>query len=532
MAVGQPIKLVDSLLPEKDAGPSNLFRSRESAELVIAMSGPLGCGIETAMTAAQAVLEEAGYSVTKVKLSEYIEEQLTKHRVSSEPKEGLGDAAARYWRLQDGGNALRKLSSENELLAEWATTEIAFTRTSDIREKGDPESIDKHVPKKRAFLLDQLKHPAEVHLLRAVYRNLFFLIGVLSVEGRRRDRLKEKGMTLEEVSLLMERDRNEPDESGQHLDKTLELADFFIRNDRPNREALKTQIKRFVDLMHGMNGVSPTSQEFGMYVAYASSLGSACLSRQVGAAILDIDGNVLGTGCNDVPRSGGGLYTAEAGSDDARCVNQEGQRCWNDWHKAQLRAEIVKTLCDTEGMQKEAATKVADAVYARSRIKDLIEFSRAVHAEMDAIISVARKGIRGLVGATLYTTTFPCHSCARHIVASGVTKVIYVQPYERSLAISLHGDSITLESEGAPRTPGDRQKMEFVHFEGVAPRRYISMFLPPGERKKDGIAVLTSLPDRRKAAPEYLDSYRDFEAKVLQHWKKISTEGNVSGEGA
>jgi deoxycytidylate deaminase len=378
-------------------------------------------------------------------------------------------------------------------------------------------------------------HSAEVHLLRTVYRNLFFLIGVLSVEKRRHERLKGQGMSPEDVAYLMDRDRNEPDEHGQHLDKTLELADFFIRNDRPNVEVMRTQLRRFVELMHGMNGVSPTRHEFGMYVAYASSLASACLSRQVGAAIVDHNGNVLGTGCNDVPRSGGGLYSAEAGADDARCVKQEGQRCWNDWHKMRLKEEIVTALRKSQAMDENAARKIADAVYATSRIKDLIEFSRAVHAEMEAVISVARKGMTGLVGATLYTTTFPCHSCARHVIAAGVAKVIYIQPYERSLALDLHGDSISLEPERAERPPQGteaRQRVEFLHFEGVAPRRYVSMFLPQSERKKDGVAVVYPLVSRRKAAPEYLDSYRDFEVKVVEHWNKISNEGGTAEAGA
>lgn len=43
-----------------------------------------------------------------------------------------------------------------------------------------------------------------------------------------------------------------------------------------------------------------------MYSAYAASLQSACLSRQVGAALLDDEGNLLAVGKNDVPKSGGG----------------------------------------------------------------------------------------------------------------------------------------------------------------------------------------------------------------------------------
>lgn len=502
---------------EKKSPPTKQFSSRESRELVLAFSGPLGCGIDQVVPLVAAILEESGYQVTRIKLSEYIETALSKGQVEVKTPVELGEAAARYSRLQDGGNELRRKYRASEILAEQAVKAIAVTRTTDVKEASE-EAEELHVPLKRAFLVEQLKHPAEVELLRAVYRNLFFLIGVLSVEARRRERLLEKRISKNEVELLVERDLNEPLEHGQHLDKTLELADFFLRNDRPSIEPLKAQLRRFVDLIHGANGVTPTADEFGMYVAYASSLASACLSRQVGAAIVDQGGHVLGTGCNEVPRAGGGLYSSESGESDARCIVREGQRCWNDWHKARLRDQVAEAL-RAEGVSDSKATTIAAAVYANSRIKDLIEFSRAVHAEAEAIIAVARKGVQGIVGATLFSTTFPCHSCARHITAAGIRRVVFIQPYQRSLALDLHGDSIVLEPDGG-NSEGDsssRSKVAFVHFEGVAPRRYVTIFQPRAERKQDGKAIALGVSLRQKPVPEYLDSYRTFEKKVLEH---------------
>ncbi|MFD2579396.1 deaminase [Novosphingobium colocasiae] len=55
-----------------------------------------------------------------------------------------------------------------------------------------------------------------------------------------------------------------------------------------------------------------------------------------------------------------------------------------------------------------------------------MNFSRSVHAEMEAIVSVARIGKGSTVESTLYTTTFPCHNCARHIVAAGITRVVFL----------------------------------------------------------------------------------------------------------
>lgn len=59
---------------------------------------------------------------------------------------------------------------------------------------------------------------------------------------------------------------------------------------------------------------------------------------------------------------------------------------------------------------------------------------------MDAIVSVVCAGNNSLDGCEMFTTTFPCHICAKHIIAAGIKAVYYIEPYEKSLAIELHDD--------------------------------------------------------------------------------------------
>jgi hypothetical protein len=117
------------------------------------------------------------------------------------------------------------------------------------------------------------------------------------------------------------------------------------------------------------------------------------------------------------------------------------------------------------------------AALRKTRIGLLIEFSRAVHAEMDAILSAARAGVSP-VGTRLFVTTFPCHYCARHIVTAGVHEVQYIEPYAKSLAIDLHEDAIETEPDKwkAPQ-PDGTGKVLFRAFVGVAPRLYPRAFL-------------------------------------------------------
>jgi len=109
---------------------------------------------------------------------------------------------------------------------------------------------------------------------------------------------------------------------------------------------------------------------------------------------------------------------------------------------------------------------------------DLLEFGRIIHAEMSAITDAARLGIE-IKNSTLYCTTFPCHICAKHIVAAGLDKVVFLEPYPKSYARELHSDSI--EIEGSEET----SKVKFIPFMGISPLRYRDFF-EKGRRKDKG----------------------------------------------
>ena len=151
--------------------------------------------------------------------------------------------------------------------------------------------------------------------------------------------------------------------------------------------------------------------------------------------------------------------------------------------------------------------KLREAV-RESDIRSLIEFSRSIHAEMEAILSVAREGKHSLVGATLYTNTYPCHNCARHIVASGIRTVVYIEPYLKSLAIELHSDVIS-------ELPDARNMVVFRQFHGVAPSNYLKLFRPKGARKAYGKLVRTAPESALPVFRVPLDAKREYEDKVI-----------------
>lgn len=503
--------LVESKSSSTGDRTSEKLKERESKELVIAFSGAVGSGLQKSVNTAKDVLLSEGYEVEEIRVSNLISEAM---KTKGEPVvNDVRNKKARIINLQTAGNSLRN-DLNNEILSELVVKEISIIRRLKQVEKMGSDESEEYVPTKTAYLINQLKHQDEVELLKTVYGDLFYLIGVLASEDIRKAALIDDGMSGSEAEEVMERDRKENIKYGQQLEKTLLLADFFIRDNHSNPKILYGKLERFIKLMHGYNGLTPTHDEYGMYSAFSASLKSACLSRQVGASIANNKGTILATGCNDVPKSKGGLYS-EGDHPDNRCVNKEF--CSNDKHKDKLCMEISQVLTDNLEINVEDATKLAYLIKDNSRLKDLIEFSRSVHAEMDAITSMAREGGVSIKGCKLYTTTFPCHNCARHIIASGIDTVIYIEPYEKSLALQLHGEDIVYDPS---ETENNFKKVVFIHFEGVSPRQYMNFFCLRGERKdENGIVIKNTIHPRHKVAREYLDDYRKFEVKIVQTLK-------------
>jgi deoxycytidylate deaminase len=235
---------------------------------------------------------------------------------------------------------------------------------------------------------------------------------------------------------------------------------------------------------------------------------------------------------------------------DNRCVHLQGGICFNHLEKDKLRAEIQNIaksslIENLERYEIESerlaaagmlAEKLAQTLREESRLKDLLEFSRSVHAEMDALVALARTGGASSQDGVLYTTTYPCHNCARHIIAAGIRAVYFIEPYEKSLAVELHSDAIDHSADEEPDLKGwddpDRKRdrrVSFLHFEGVAPRRFSDLFAADGERKDPVTGKANQFASREasKKVPEYLEGYIDIESRVVKHLKDIGIDSQT-----
>jgi dCMP deaminase len=130
----------------------------------------------------------------------------------------------------------------------------------------------------------------------------------------------------------------------------------------------------------------PDWDEYFLQIAHQVRKRSTCLRRQVGA-ILVKEKRILATGYNGAPK---GLE---------HCV-------------------------DTKDCIRES-----EDVPSGERF----ELCRAVHAEQNTVAQAAFYGVK-VEGSTLYTTTFPCVTCAKILINAGVVEIVYHSGYPDELS--------------------------------------------------------------------------------------------------
>lgn len=470
---------------------------------VIGLSGPYGSGCSSLAEEVVKIINDwPGCYCKRIQISDIIKywhKKLIDNVTVSLP---TSDPDRRKF-LQKAGNDIRK--KKHDLIGQLVAHEIR----ADAIEKENSENIEKTGT--FVYVVDSLKNISDLVSLRSIFKDEFFFCFVTANNEIRWRRMRDyKSWNEEGKAEFQQIDSIDSDQkqidpsvenSGQQVKKLAAHADYYIVNN-DTREDLHTTAYRMACLIFGLNINQPTKDEKSMHIAFSSANQSACLSRQVGAAIFTKEGNILAIGHNDVPKAKGGLYTIEDENLDHRCLNVGDRRCINDTNKEErfknLTDKINADLLDyfKSNLNKEALDLVEPlfsegsshpihetifSIVKNSQFKDATEYCRAVHAEMDALLSVCRNLSGSTIGASVYVTTQPCHNCVKHLIAAGVDRVVYIEPYPKSLGEELHSDAISLNPQ---QSDPSQRKISFLPYQGLAPRRYHDIF-DMHEKRKD-----------------------------------------------
>lgn len=495
-----------------------------SNELIIGLVGAVGSSLASLTNITKNLLEEKfTYEVEVIKVSKDI---LTKYFPHDYEASNTFNRISDY---MDKGNYLRKEYGSDYLALEVAKL-IANRRKQWSQNNHGADSSKRRV----AYIINSLKHEAEIHALRQIYSNSFFQLSLYESKTARTNALvHEYGISEESANKLIERDEGESNSYGQHTSEAFHLADYFLKFDKSHNE-LKESCFRFLKIVFADPYVTPTFNEFATYMSFTASLRSADLSRQVGAVITR-DQTILALGSNDVPKFKGGTYWPYFDESTGEIKDYDNGRdftCKEDANAIEKneiitdlfnKLEVVIDKSIDQDRTKNIKQEIRN-ILQESKIKDITEYSRAVHAEMDALLTCSRSNV-STAGASLFVTTFPCHNCAKHIIAAGIEKVIFVEPYPKSKALHLHSDSIAKKWEGHENEYN--KKLVFEPFVGVGARSFVNLFsmsLGIGtklkRKNKDGKVIEWDSKVATLRMPLNILSYKDLELEIIKRLER------------
>jgi len=317
------------------------------------------------------------------------------------------------------------------------------------------------------FVIDAFRNPYEIEYFSRRYSE-FYLIGVLRDRKKRHEYLYKKGLNNDNVSYLDQREKgqivartNENIEDwviSQDLDQCLQKSDVFIDNEEDETSVypqLKFNLIKLITLIKNPGCIPPNKDERNMQIAMAAKQMSGCISRQVGAVVMGKEGYVLGIGWNDPPRGQVpcSLRTGEELAEGGK------KRVFSDYERS---AEFIQYIKEYYNIPHAFCFRnVVEKVKGQLQDK-MREYTRALHAEENALFQAVENSNQKLFGGTLYTTSKTCTLCAKKAYHLGIEKIVYIEEYP-GIAIDQ-----TIKT-------GDRD-ISIERFEGITGAAYFQLY--------------------------------------------------------
>ncbi len=301
--------------------------------------------------------------------------------------------------------------------------------------------------------------------------------------------------------------------SGQQICKLFHKSHYFLNLD-VKKAVLEKEINKFIMQYFGEYKDYPTQDEFGMAIAYHTSYRSNFPGdRHIGAAIIARDGEVISVGSIRAPNPSSNTKVAH--QDSITDGYSQYKKDIDDWLISIGRVDSIDVT--DKNCPGEIKSFLQHSNNIKRFLKESIEFHPCTHAEMAALLDAAKLGV-SIRNATMYTTTFPCHLCAKDIITAGISRVVYIEAYPKSKSKNLYPSIIDLNHQ---------QKKDVVPFDlfsGVSPSRYHYVYSLKNKGKETYPHNFVS-PFLKYECPGY---YKSREDDICNHFDKY-IDGNDLG---
>uniref|UniRef100_UPI000BE6120A deoxycytidylate deaminase n=1 Tax=Escherichia coli TaxID=562 RepID=UPI000BE6120A len=294
------------------------------------------------------------------------------------------------------------------------------------------------------IVIDAIRNPYEAKFFKDRY-SAFHLMSINAPDEHRTNYLRKlhkfSEKQIEEIDSV---ESGKGDNSYKHLTnpnvtKCIELSDIHIfnpKNEFDNDNILKAQLAWYIALMKHPGLITPTAMERVMQVAYTVKLNSGCISRQVGAVVTDGDNSIKSVGWNDVAN---GQIPCSMRSLDG-LMNDFDEKTYSHYERnnSSFRIKANEKLLNFRAIDKTGDIyRGRNLSYCFKDIHNDLDkekkgnqvHTRALHAEENAFLQLAKYGGIGVLGGKLYTTASPCELCAKKAYQLGISEIVFIDPY-------------------------------------------------------------------------------------------------------
>ncbi|UPZ15057.1 hypothetical protein [Flavobacterium humidisoli] len=307
--------------------------------------------------------------------------------------------------------------------------------------------------KSTEIVIDSLRNPLEIMFFRQRL-SAFYCMAINRVEENRKQEIKEryKNDNYEDVEKLITEEYNGAKSKDfykvnvsqciQNADihisfKSYEDVDFLNTEIKDNASpyfSWQMQLLKFLSLIDQPGIVTPSPEERCMQLAFTAKYNSGCISRQVGAAITDVNYAIKAIGWNNTPE---GQVPCSLRNADDLLKNEKDIEAFTSYERNNIDFQrVFKQNFDNEQIKhnrkdlkgRNVCFCFKSLINSYSDGKNQVH-TRSLHAEESAFLQITKYGGQGIENGKLFTTASPCELCSKKAYQLGIKVIYYIDPY-------------------------------------------------------------------------------------------------------
>ncbi|MCF6331444.1 MAG: deaminase [Sulfurimonas sp.] len=292
------------------------------------------------------------------------------------------------------------------------------------------------------IVIDSLKNPFEIVFFKKRY-SAYYTFSVHATDETIYERFSKKKI---DIKAIHQKELNKDDTdkqkgsldsvkdfNSQNIIECVQRSDIYIDNNKDQKDTLYKQVFKYLSLIVHPGIITPTKDEMIMQLALNAKFNSGCISRQVGAVVLNKHASVKAIGWNEVPE---GQMPCLLRSHN-ELLNNTSLLDYSNYERNKLRkTNEFKFILNKQKNQYATSNNMGlNDAFCFKQVQNKIDdeknqvYTRSLHAEENAFLQASKYGNSEIIGGQLFTTASPCFLCAKKAYQLGIKRIVYIEAY-------------------------------------------------------------------------------------------------------